>query len=308
MVGKADIAGLLITSSVGGGATLQGLIDRVFKGTHRLSNVIDLFWGGVDYKIKTNYNSGMKNYSKRKRAFTLAEVLITLGIIGVVAALTIPTLISNYNKRQTVTKLKQTYSILSQALTMAQVKDGDPTTWDVAGIYGTTVGDPNFNREEAIEKFVTKYLVPYMKVSKTYGNANASEINYDGFYAPSGAIANAYTRGYYLLLSNNVLVLTSIGTSNCVGGTNPDGSCVSTEYRNIIFYVDLNGYSKPNALGKDVFLMTFNLQNKQFGFYNPGYSNRTSILRNCSTDSSASNCGYLIYLDGWQIKDDYPWF
>ncbi len=249
----------------------------------------------------------MRDYNKRKRAFKLAEVLITLGIIGVVAALTIPTLISNYNKRQTVTKLKQTYSILSQALTMAQVKDGDPTTWDVAGIYGTTVGDPNFNREEAIEKFVTKYLVPYMKVSKTYGNANASQINYDGFYSPSGKRSNQSTWGYYLLLSNNVLVLTGIGTSGCVGGTNPDGSCVSTEYRNIVFYVDINGYSKPNTLGKDVFLMTFNLQNKQFGFHKYNIS-RSSMLRSCRTDDGAQVCGYLIYLDGWQIKDDYPWF
>ena len=38
------------------------------------------------------------------KAFTLAEILITLGIIGVVAAMTIPTLITNYQKKQTVTK------------------------------------------------------------------------------------------------------------------------------------------------------------------------------------------------------------
>ena len=44
----------------------------------------------------------------RRVAFTLAEVLITLGIIGIVAAMTIPTLIVNYQKKQTVSKLKQT--------------------------------------------------------------------------------------------------------------------------------------------------------------------------------------------------------
>ncbi len=53
----------------------------------------------------------MKNYS----GFTLAEVLITLGIIGVVAALTMPSVINNYKEKETIAKLKKTYSVLSQA-------------------------------------------------------------------------------------------------------------------------------------------------------------------------------------------------
>ena len=243
--------------------------------------------------------------NNHRAAFTLAEVLITLGIIGIVAAMTIPTLISNYNKRQTVTKLKQTYSILSQALTMAQVKEGDPTTWDVAGIYRTPVDDPNFDREETLEKFMTKYLMPYIKVSKVYGVTIGSYINYDGFYYPSGRyIGNA--SGYCILLSNNVLLFTSIGTSGCV--TNPDGSCATpVTFGNFIFYVDINGFSKPNTYGKDVFMLEFNLTNKQLGFYHRGQGKNT-LLRDCGTDGGSTLCGRLIYIDGWQIKDDYPWF
>ena len=44
----------------------------------------------------------------KKSAFTLADVLILLGIIGVVAAMTMPTLLAKYQEKQTVTKLKQT--------------------------------------------------------------------------------------------------------------------------------------------------------------------------------------------------------
>lgn len=62
----------------------------------------------------------------KKSAFTLAEVLITLGIIGVVAAMTIPTLLAKYQEKQTVTKLKQTYSILSQAIRSVQEDVGTP--------------------------------------------------------------------------------------------------------------------------------------------------------------------------------------
>jgi len=65
-----------------------------------------------------------------KVGFTLAEVLITLGIIGVVAAMTIPTLMQKYYEKQTVAKLKETYSILSQALKSASQEEGLPEEWD----------------------------------------------------------------------------------------------------------------------------------------------------------------------------------
>lgn len=55
-----------------------------------------------------------------KKGFTLAEVLITLGIIGVVAALTMPTLIANYQKTAIKSQFKKSYSVLQQALLKAQ--------------------------------------------------------------------------------------------------------------------------------------------------------------------------------------------
>ena len=51
-----------------------------------------------------------------KNGFTLAEVLITLVIIGIVAALTIPSVINNYHKKQVGVKLKKFYSVMQQAL------------------------------------------------------------------------------------------------------------------------------------------------------------------------------------------------
>lgn len=60
----------------------------------------------------------------KKAAFTLAEVLITLGIIGVVAAMTMPVLISNHQKRVYVTQLKKAASTLENALRMMAVSEG----------------------------------------------------------------------------------------------------------------------------------------------------------------------------------------
>ena len=254
---------------------------------------------------------GMSN-NNRCAAFTLAEVLITLGIIGIVAAMTIPTLINNYQKKQTLSKLKQTYSIISQALTMAQTEHGDTTTWKVAGITGTNTEDENFNREDVITTFAQTYFIPYIKVAKDYGYASLSSLGYDGPYAPASNRKISQVKEYLVLLSNNVLVNIGLGT-HCYAYDEND-NCTDIRYTHVIFWVDINGFQKPNTKGKDIFYMMFNLREKVFQMYqytlgntSSGYS-RTYYLNACSTDDGASTCGRLIYMDGWQIKEDYPWF
>ena len=261
----------------------------------------------VAFTLAEGATHAANSHNIRRAAFTLAEVLITLGIIGVVAAMTIPSLINNYQKKQTVTKLKQTYSIISQALTMAQAEHGDSTTWELAGIYGTPTGDSNFSSKEALETFVKKYFVPYLKVSKDYGYTTRNAIKYDGPKLPTDGNltsgANSYK--YFLQLPSNVLISISIGTSGCSEGTSvADGTCVD-KYLNPDFIVDINGFQGPNKLGKDVFVMTFNLHSRIFEFYKYE-SNKQSALKNCKSGTFYT-CGYFILLDGWEIKEDYPW-
>ena len=81
---------------------------------------IDVIGAKVCSKVPTPAEEG----------FTLAEVLITLGIIGVVAAMTIPTLIANTRSQQYRSKFKKTVSTLSQAARMSQAQYG----FDYAGI------------------------------------------------------------------------------------------------------------------------------------------------------------------------------
>jgi prepilin-type cleavage/methylation N-terminal domain protein len=91
----------------------------------------------------------MLHHCINKKGFTLAEVLITLGIIGVVAVLTIPTLIQNYKKQQVETSLKKIYTTVNQAIQKAELDHGDYHTW--------TFGP---NGTGAIEK----YFIPYLNV------------------------------------------------------------------------------------------------------------------------------------------------
>ena len=65
----------------------------------------------------------------KKTGFTLAEVLITLSIIGVVAALTIPTLIQRTGDEEMVSKLGKAYSTLSQATESIMTEQGSVTSW-----------------------------------------------------------------------------------------------------------------------------------------------------------------------------------
>ncbi len=237
--------------------------------------------------------------SQCKSAFTLAEVLITLGIIGVVAAMTMPSLIANYQKKQTVTQLKRTYSILSQALVAAQQEYGDMSGWEYSGM--------NLEADEtndALNNFVQKYLEPHIKIIEyCYGDSS----NKSCFY-------KYYSRGGVGLSSGSP-------TSNVASFIMNDGVVVRLEFNNdgsgkfggaIFVKVDLNGKKQPNMLGKDRFDMVIEPNTSKIEMFGIGQT-RENLLnsdRGCNTNSSAhagEYCGGLIQYDSWEIKKDYPW-
>ena len=89
---------------------------------------------------------------KKKVAFTLAEVLITLGIIGVVAAITIPGLVADYQKKVLVAQFKKSYSNLSNALNLVQAEYGT-----VYECYNTGFGRYHINEcKPFFEQYVKK--------------------------------------------------------------------------------------------------------------------------------------------------------
>ena len=87
---------------------------------------------------------------KRKIAFTLAEVLITLGIIGVVASLTLPSVITSYKNQVTVAKLQKAYSVLNQAYQNSIADNGPAENWQESNEIGT-------------KEYFNKYWRPYFK-------------------------------------------------------------------------------------------------------------------------------------------------
>lgn len=109
-----------------------------------------------------------KQLTEHSYGFTLAEVLITLGIIGIVAAITLPTIITNYQDKITVTKVKKAYTIFSQAYLRAIDDNGGlpKEEWDCSKFESTSDGS-KFSR------CYMSYMLPYLqKVENCYVDSN----------------------------------------------------------------------------------------------------------------------------------------
>lgn len=230
----------------------------------------------------------------RRFAFTLSEVLITLGIIGIVAAMTLPVLTAKYMQKQTVTQLKKSYTEISQLLKLSEIDNGPIEYWDY------TLSGQNF---------YFKYIKPYLKNVKEIPNSEFKKymvyLNLNGSQC-TGEVWCTQSDSYYSFLSNG----TVIGLM-----THPS----QTKYKAVS--VDINGDKKPNQLGKDVFIFCISKTKKAlvpYGFSDAGISGGvfTDYDRNkiktggdysCNKSNKGIWCAGLIVTDGWEIKDDYPW-
>lgn len=103
-----------------------------------------------------------------KTAFTLAEVLITLGIIGVVAALTIPSVIHNYKKKLIETRLQSTVSIISQAIKSLEADNEG----DIHFVSYRAIGNNTINTQR---EFVKDHLMKYIPSAKLCTANNTRE-------------------------------------------------------------------------------------------------------------------------------------
>lgn len=221
----------------------------------------------------------------RKNGFTLAEVLITLGIIGVVAAMTIPILITEHQKRATVTKLQRAISVLNQAYRLAYDDVGEASP------------------EEALamgsEKYFNTYWAPYVKVAhfcNTFSDCGYKSV--DPFYCQnnnkcgSWVVANGLRATFYTPDGFLYVIFTKNGATN---DTN----------KNI--YLDINGGEKPNKFGRDVFVLTRSTDGEKSGVIQPyGYDKEDSEV-NSECFSEGYFCAEKIRRAGWQIEKSYPW-
>jgi len=176
-----------------------------------------------------------------KKGFTLAEVLITLGIIGVVAALTIPTLMNNMNKADLQAKFKKANALINTVINQIVY---EKQTLDLQKEYcyhsDPTCETGEYTGMNSLDKLLTD-MAPYFK-SAVIRNT-------------SQPIPDIDTRGNgHNIIGENVGNLIHSSASAAIylaDGSIIDINCPSAAYPQIIF--DLNGNKGPNRFGYDIF-------------------------------------------------------
>lgn len=246
-------------------------------------------------RLRANFGGiKMKYFTQDRKGFTLAEVLITLGIIGVVAAMMLPALIQKQNDAAIIASLKKNYSILAQALVKSQVKLGFFETWNI----DISDANPEEGGTPANMKNVYNSIKPELKVlkecedtagcwhkgiTKNLGGANVGR--------DSTGIGNGIF--IFKLVDGTNISIDDHGSSYV---TNMFG--VNYNKSAYVFWVDANGDKRPNTVGRDIF--AFVLTNKGLipaGTYSNDYCNPQS-----TTQFSGTTCTAKVLAEG---KIDY---
>jgi len=157
-------------------------------------------------------------------AFTLAEVLVTLGIIGVVAAMTMPTLIGNTKPKELEAQFKKAHSMLSQAVITVADEKGVGLKKTFATFNGTNYANASEIANAIYNQMKVTGTCTYTDKVKTYNKASDNPYVDLGTVKPSKLLAN--------------------------------GMCMQVNVNGhmINITVDINGAKKrPNALGQDIF-------------------------------------------------------
>ena len=178
---------------------------------------------------KYNY----KNYLFKKRvAYTLAETLVTLAILGVVAAITIPTVINKTIEKTTVVKVLKGYGLLANAYEIAIVENGPVLTWT------SELMSERINRHRIFYNYLNPIKVCESSDDECFVSGNI--VNLKG-----ETISSNWPGNPSAMLKNGASIAMTYHSLSCEGSD--DGVCS-------IIYYDIDGPKKgPNQLGKDIF-------------------------------------------------------
>ncbi len=217
-----------------------------------------------------------------KSAFTMAEVLITIGIIGIVAAMTIPGLIKNYQERQFKTAYKKVYSEISQAFQEALLNQEFTRTTQ----FSATATTEEFN----ILKSKFKVMLDcgsedidrcWKKGDTLCGGSCQSGNSADGIDMENGAPMQ--------------------GEASCFIDGGGQNWCIYGARENI-FLVDTNGFSNPNQFGRDRWIFTFADINNERTVYSAKYKKVIPYI-NEDILTQTSFCKHPpCYYESWLLK------
>lgn len=210
----------------------------------------------------------------KKNGFTLAEVLITLGIIGVVAAMTLPTLIQNHQKQVYVNGLKKALSISQNMVKQMQADEGVSDFGStrlfsdgVCVLFDSESGscEDSYGNPSVFEDIIPKYL----KVVKTCkGEACTQKVKRaylvcdENNKCKNKMYDNYYSDIYYMLpyLWNRIIGFYT--PDGMIFYIFPDNRWNGSYEKTVGIMVDVNGNKGPNILNVDVFAFAIDKNGK----------------------------------------------
>ena len=224
-------------------------------------------------------NKGYKRYN----AFTLAELMIVIMIIGVIASITIPGLLNDTNDSEFNTALKKAYSDLAGAIVLIQANNnGVVSVGDVSGSSSTTLRSDFCSVMTCTKTDTTQNLFGSTDY-KFYKGGNS------GWPASSSSPAAMLNNG-------NIIEFTS--NSTCSG--TPITTCGTIA-------VDINGTKGPNMFGKDTYQFWITRQATSngdtaysvipFGSQGDGYSSSGNCVAGASSWNASNGCTAKRLLD-----------
>ncbi len=214
-------------------------------------------------------------------AFTLAETLLVMGIIGVVAALTVPNLNQSTGNKEKVTKLKKVYSNLDDAYGRAIATYGPISRW---------FNNNSDNLPAGI--IVADRIGEFLKVTKACENGETGCFGAGLYKAGAGNTVIGFDKAF--LLADGTAISFSIQYEDCDGDFSVDGTGIATETCGLID-VDIDGPDGVNTYGVD----TFSFQIAKRGIYPAGEQNTNEgdtqevLARGCFT-TGFSCAGWVI--------------
>ena len=233
------------------------------------------FVGGGDRRLASlNRHTVGSYYRHWCGAFTLAEVLITLGIIGVVAAMTMPSLMQNYKRQQATARIKKFVSVINQALISAENDLGPREDWVREGD-ASTEGNSDY-----AYNFLNTYIKPYIKSDdiekrRLFGMNMATLRFVDGSQM-SVKVGACYDIFYDI---------------NGEKGPNEKGRDI------FVFILCKNGGCNFNS-------------NQVRGFYcaptGQQFPTHEQLIDNCKDRNRGSYCTILLEQNGYEFPKDYP--
>ena len=244
----------------------------------------------------------MKHHFEKKNGFTLAEVLITLGVIGVVAALTLPSVISKFQNQAYLAALKKSYSTIQNAHLRVVGEYGEPREWILFN-YIADQGTDNSKNTKIADSYA-KYIVGKYCGHAPMGKSSCINLEPTMSYKVlngQNAQGNTWYASYSIYHYTYQYNLSSGATVALLFAENSGGGVFwNLWHKNIkiLYIIDVNGTKKPNQVGRDIYY--FMLKDDKLQPYYDGTSD-------CKKGDLGFTCAYDVITNGWEFPKDYPY-